>query len=109
MERIVSFTTQKGGDGIAFRGYSYHYDRLYQKSGKIDWRCSKRECRGRLQTSTTKTEPVEKGQHTDYPSEDEINAKVAEMKMRTRCKEEPTSIPVIYKREVTKAGNQGNQ
>ncbi len=107
MDTVYKLTTRNGKDSIGYRGFLYHFDKLYQTTGRKDWRCAKRECKGRLQTSATMTEPTEKGLHSHFPNRDEIASKMALTTMKTRCKEEPTSIPVIYKNEAIKSANQG--
>ena len=62
---------------------------------------------GRMQTDLDNTNPVVKGEHSHFPSIEDVRARALISAMKERCKEEPTPIPVIYKRETANSAEKG--
>jgi hypothetical protein len=103
---ITLFTTEKGKDGLGFRGFLYRLGK-YNADDTILWRCLERKtCPGTLKTNGAKQNAVEVNAHTYYtPKPELVVVRKVRTNVRTRTCEETTALPTIYRQETNRLIN----
>lgn len=99
MNVVSEFVTEKGKEGVGYRGYLYRYGSC-DTEGTVRWRClSSKTCNAALQTGQDKTNPTEKGFHTHPPKPEEVRVRNVRTNLRKRARTETTPIPAVYRTE----------
>jgi hypothetical protein len=110
MEKIEIIKTSKNKECCFHNGYKYREERI--NSNLITnrtWRCTIKNCNGRLWTTHLVDHPQERGQHNHLPDNSNEGLNKMKMIMMKRARSETTPVPAIYREEAASfsASNNG--
>ena len=81
---LVEIQSAKGTAKKAFNGFIYRKEYSKEETFKTTWRCTIRDCNGRLWTFADNREPIERGEHCHLPDKDKVAISAMLSKVRTR-------------------------
>lgn len=102
-------STTKGKRCVWFRGYQYREEvRAGARAGRLTWRCTDKQCNGRLWTSDLFLCPQERGAHSHLPDANKLKIVQLKATLKARAARESTPIPRIYREEATRLESASN-